>query len=85
MMQPHILMDLRPGGSSLNRVLFPCLFIPYHFWKTEKAMELSLCSYLPICLRDDGSALSYNPGQQHPHLHGPVHTPDNNRWDAPPV
>ena len=49
----------------------------------------------------NGSALSGNPGLQypplpphpHPHsqpqpltpLHGPVHTPDNNRWDTPPV
>ena len=30
-------------------------------------------------------ALSFNPGLQYPHLHGPVHTPDNNRWDTPPV
>ena len=28
---------------------------------------------------------SFNPGLQYPHLHGPVHTPDNNRWDTPPV
>ena len=28
---------------------------------------------------------SLNPGLQYPHLHGPVHTPDNNRWDTPPV
>ena len=33
----------------------------------------------------DGNALSFNPGLQYPHLHGPVHTPDNNRWDTPPV
>ena len=33
----------------------------------------------------DESALTGNPGLQHPHLNGPVHTPDNNRWDAPPV
>ena len=33
----------------------------------------------------DGKALSFNPGLQYPHLHGPVHTPDNNRWDTPPV
>ena len=33
----------------------------------------------------DGRALSYNPGLQYPHLHGPVHTPENNRWDTPPV
>ena len=33
----------------------------------------------------DGKAQSYNPGLQYPHLHGPVHTPDNNRWDTPPV
>ena len=33
----------------------------------------------------DGKALSYNPGRQYSHLHGPVHTPDNNRWDTPPV
>ena len=33
----------------------------------------------------DGKALSANSGLQYPHLHGPVHTPDNNRWDNPPV
>ena len=33
----------------------------------------------------DGNAQSCNPGLQYPHLHGPVHTPDNNRWDTPPV
>ena len=33
----------------------------------------------------DGNTLSFNPGLQNPHLHGPVHTPDNNRWDTPPV
>ena len=33
----------------------------------------------------DAKALSFNPGLQYPHLHGPVHTPDNNRWDTPPV
>ena len=36
-------------------------------------------------LHYDGHALSFNPGLQYPHLHGPVHTPDNNRWDTPPV
>ena len=34
---------------------------------------------------DDGRALRGNPGLQYPHLHGPVHTPDNNRWDTPAV
>ena len=24
------------------------------------------------------------PGLQYPTLHGPVHTPDNNRWDTSP-
>ena len=33
----------------------------------------------------DVKSQSFNPGLQYPHLHGPVHTPDNNRWDAPPV
>ena len=33
----------------------------------------------------DGNVLRLNPGLQYPHLHGPVHTPDNNRWDTPPV
>ena len=36
-------------------------------------------------LHYDGNALSLNPGLQYPHLHGPVHTPDYNRWDTPPV
>ena len=31
----------------------------------------------------DGKALSFNQGLQYPHLQGPVHTPDNNRWDTP--
>ena len=33
----------------------------------------------------DGKTQSFNPGLQYPHLHGPVHTPDNNRWVTPPV
>ena len=33
----------------------------------------------------DDRALNGNPGLQYPTLHGPVHTPDNNRWDTPPV
>ena len=36
-------------------------------------------------LHDDVKSQSFNPGLQYPHLHGPVHTPDNNRWDTPPV
>ena len=32
----------------------------------------------------DDRALSGNPGLQYPHVHGPVHTPDN-RWDTPVV
>ena len=38
----------------------------------------------PKCHYDDRSQ-SYNSGLQYPHLHGPVHTPDNNRWDTPPI
>ena len=34
---------------------------------------------------NDGRALKGNPGLQYPTLHDPVHTPDNNRWDTPPV
>ena len=33
----------------------------------------------------DVKSQSFNPGLQYPHLHGPVHTPDNNRWNTPPV
>ena len=33
----------------------------------------------------DGHVLRGNPGLQYLHLHGPVHTPDYNRWDTPPV
>ena len=33
----------------------------------------------------DVKSQSYNPGLQYPHLHVPVHTPDNNRWDTQPV
>ena len=36
-------------------------------------------------LHYDVKSQSFNPGLQYPHLHGPVHTPDNNRWDTPPV
>ena len=32
-----------------------------------------------------GDEYGCNPGLQYPALHGPVHTPDNNRWDTPPV
>ena len=32
-----------------------------------------------------GKTQSFNPDLQYPPLHGPVHTPDNNRWDTPPV
>ena len=32
-----------------------------------------------------GKAQSFDPGLQYPPLHGPAHTPDNNRWDTPPV
>ena len=38
-----------------------------------------------IFLHYDVKSQSFNPGLQYPHLHGPVHTPDNNRWDTPPV
>ena len=44
-----------------------------------------ILSCLSCQLHYDSKALSYNPGLQYPHLHGPVHTPDNNRWDTPPV
>ena len=37
------------------------------------------------CSHYDVKSQSFNPGLQYPHLHGPVHTPDNNRWDTPPV
>ena len=37
------------------------------------------------CNHYDVKSQSFNPGLQYPHLHGPVHTPDNNRWDTPPV
>ena len=33
----------------------------------------------------DGRALRGNAVLQYPPLHGPVHTPDNSRWDTPPV
>ena len=33
----------------------------------------------------DGRALRGEPGLQYAPLHGPVHTPDNSRWDIPPV
>ena len=33
----------------------------------------------------DGRDLWGNAGLQYPPLHGPVHTPENNRWDTPPV
>ena len=40
---------------------------------------------LPDLAHYDVKSQSFNPGLQYPHLHGPVHTPDNNRWDTPPV
>ena len=33
----------------------------------------------------DGRALSGKAGLQYPPLHEQVHTPDNNRWDTPPL
>ena len=39
----------------------------------------------PSLVHYDVKSQSFNPGLQYPHLHGPVHTPDNNRWDTPPV
>ena len=33
----------------------------------------------------DGIALSGYPSLQYPPVYGPVHTPDNNKWDTPPV
>ena len=47
--------------------------------------RISTPSDCEVILHYDGKAPSYNPGLQYPHLHGPVHTPDNNRWDTPPV
>ena len=45
----------------------------------------TLLSSLMVISHYDVKSQSFNPGLQYPHLHGPVHTPDNNRWDTPPV
>ena len=66
-----------------------------HWPKEDKAVFNVILKYKHVtdfqmhfsdwCCHYDGRALSYNPGLQYPHLHGPVHTPDNIRWDTPPV
>ena len=38
-----------------------------------------------VFIHYDGNALSFNPGLQYLHLHGTMHTPEDNRWDTPPV
>ena len=70
------------GLSYLHEFYF-ILFIHHNI-----LFNFELCTYCKIgdiYLHYDAKDLSYNPGLQYPHLHGPVHTPDNNRWDAPPV
>ena len=42
-------------------------------------------TYWGLKMHYDGSALRGNPGLHYPPLHGPLHTPDNNRWGVPPV
>ena len=53
--------------------------------QVKKNIMVGIKRIMTIDLHYDGSALSCNPGLQYPHLHGPVYTPDNNRWDTPPV
>ena len=55
--------------------------LKYSQWLQSSQSE---CVYISG-MHYDGNALSFNPGLQYPHLHGPVHTPDNNGWDTPPV
>ena len=52
---------------------------------TFQSHNVGLTSYRLTSLHYDGKTQSYNPGLQYPHLHGPVHTPDNNRWGIQPV
>ena len=59
-------------GPQTSRLLFFAIESPLNM------LKICLCHY-------DVKSQSFNPGLQYPHLHGPVHTPDNNRWDTPPV
>ena len=63
------------AGDSLYKGPRKWKSFPYH----------DVVSVIHFTLSHDGKAVSFNPGLQYPHLHGPVHTPDNNRWDIPPV
>ena len=53
--------------------------------KQVKLNEFMIAFEKKIEKRYVGKTQSFNPGLQYPTLHGPVHTPDNNRWDTPPV
>ena len=91
----------QPGHPFHTTSMSPCTHPTHpHPQETYANTELTFNTELtlPLCppippLRNsssvpwqyDGRALSGNPGLQYPHLHGPVHTPDNNRWDTSPV
>ena len=67
------------------------VFLAYHFSsallsKIENSLSILIHRVaLELPKHYDVKSQSFNPGLQYPHLHGPVHTPDNNRWDTPPV
>ena len=82
----HPLCDLK---RSPHPWPWPWIF-KVKFWKSHISvmgwpidMELKGCESIE-CWHYDGRALISNPGLQYLTLHGPVHTPDNNRWDASP-
>ena len=54
--------------------------IMHHF-----VTEMCMCAHFCYKIHYDDRAMSGTPGLQYPPLHGPVHTPDNNRWDTPSV
>ena len=64
---------------NVNIFLFSLVVISSSYYISVLRVDV-ICKY-----HYDVRALSYNPGLQYPHLHGLVHTPDNNRWDTPPV
>ena len=65
-----------------NDIMSICIYI---YKKDIMSIYWEIGSHMYATVHYDVKSQSFNPGLQYPHLHGPVHTPDNNRWDTPPV
>ena len=79
------LLPVCPHAITWNSDDFALLIVP---WGTNFSENLNEKTTFPNAFpwkHYDVKSQSFNPGLQYPHLHGPVHTPDNNRWDTPPV